>query len=60
MEAHRGRGLGTWLVEAVVSHPDLQGLRLFTLATRDAHKLYRRYGGFAVLPTPERWVVRRG
>jgi GNAT superfamily N-acetyltransferase len=60
MEAHRGRGLGKWLVEAVVSHPDLQGLRLFTLATRDAHELYRRYGGFEALPKPERWMARRG
>jgi len=60
MEAHRGRGLGKWLVEAVVSHPDLQGLRLFILATRDAHELYRRYGGFEALPNPERWMVRRG
>jgi GNAT superfamily N-acetyltransferase len=60
MEAHRGRGLGKWLVEAVVSHPDLQGLRLFILATRDAHELYRRYGGFEALPNPERWMVKRG
>ena len=60
MEAHRGRGLGKWLVEAVVSHPDLQGLRLSILATRDAHELYRRYGGFEALPNPERWMVRRG
>ena len=60
MEAHRGRGLGKWLVEAAVSHPDLQGLRLLTLATRDAHELYRRYGGFEALPKPERWMARVG
>jgi len=59
LEEHRGRGLGKWLVEATVGHPDLEGLKLFVLATRDAHELYRRYGGFELLPAPERWMVRR-
>ena len=59
LEEHRGRGLGKWLVEAAVGHPDLEGLKLFVLATRDAHELYRRYGGFELLPAPERWMVRR-
>jgi ribosomal protein S18 acetylase RimI-like enzyme len=40
----RGRGLGVWLMEAVMEHPDLQGLRRFSLVTRDAHALYRRFG----------------
>jgi GNAT superfamily N-acetyltransferase len=40
---HRGRGLGVWLVETVLSHADLAGLRLL-LATRDAHTLYERFG----------------
>ncbi len=44
LESHRGRGLGAWLMTSVMSHPDLQGLRRFTLATRDAHELYRRFG----------------
>jgi len=48
MESHRGKGLATWLVEAIQSHPDLQGLRRFLLATRDAHGLYRRCGFTAV------------
>ena len=43
-EAHRGRGLGVWLVRCVVEHPDLQGVRRFALATRDAHGLYARFG----------------
>jgi predicted O-methyltransferase YrrM/GNAT superfamily N-acetyltransferase len=43
-EPHRGEGLGQWLVETVVAHPDLQGLRRFLLATRDAHSLYARCG----------------
>ena len=40
----RGRGLSKWLVECVLAHPELQGLRRWILATRDAHGLYRRYG----------------
>lgn len=43
-EKHRGCGLGEWLVACVMAHPDLQGLRRFTLATRDAHGLYARFG----------------
>ncbi len=58
-EPHRGRGLGKWLIECVVTHPDLQGLRQILLATRDAHELYRRYGGFERLPAPEKWMTRR-
>lgn len=58
--AHRGRGLGKWLVEAAVSHPRLQGLKLFILATRDAHELYSRYGGFEAVSNPERMMVKRG
>jgi len=52
LESHRGRGLGKWLIEAVVSHPDLQELRRWMLATGDAHELYRKYG-FAGLGCPE-------
>jgi GNAT superfamily N-acetyltransferase len=58
-EAYRGQGLGTWLVEVVAGHPDLQGLRRFLLATRDAHSLYRRFG-FDELRTPERWMEKSG
>jgi hypothetical protein len=43
---------------AVVAHPELQGLRNFILATRDAHELYRQYGGFASLNAPDRWMAR--
>ena len=41
---HRGRGYGKSLMDAVFSHPQLQGLRRFTLATGDAHGLYAQYG----------------
>lgn len=55
LEAHRGRGLSKWLMEVVLAHPDLQGLRRFLLATRDAHDLYWRYG-FAPTARPERFM----
>ena len=53
LPSHRGRGIGTRLMAAVVSHPDLQGLRRWTLFTRDAHALYRKFG-FAEARYPER------
>ena len=43
-DSYRGRGLGKWLMAAVMDHPDLQGLRRWTLATRDAHGLYKQFG----------------
>ncbi len=57
-ESHRGRGVGKLLVRSVTAHPELRGLRLMVLATRDAHGLYETYGGFDVVKTPERWMVR--
>jgi GNAT superfamily N-acetyltransferase len=54
---HRGLGLGQFLVESLVSHPELQGLRRWILATRDAHELYRKYG-FSELAEPARWMER--
>ena len=44
LEEYRGRGLSKWLMECVLEHPDLQGLRRFALFTRDAQGLYERYG----------------
>ncbi|MEX0815082.1 MAG: GNAT family N-acetyltransferase [Dongiaceae bacterium] len=49
----RGRGLGDWLIETVIAHPDLHGLRRWHLMTRDAHRLYRKHG-FAPLAAPDR------
>lgn len=53
LEAHRGRGLARWLLDTVMSHPDLQGLRRFGLVTRDAHHVYEGIG-FTALAKPER------
>lgn len=57
----RGRGLGTWLMECLLAHPDLQGLRRFSLVTRDAHELYRPFG-FTEIGSPDRHmeIVRPG
>ncbi len=55
LEPFQGQGLGVWLIETIVSHPDLQGLRRFLLATRDAHGLYSKVG-FVPLNAPERWM----
>ena len=54
-ESYRGQGLGKWLMSAVMDHPDLQGLRRWTLATRDAHGLYMQFG-WAELRDPEKWM----
>jgi GNAT superfamily N-acetyltransferase len=58
LEAARGKGLGTWLIEVILSHPELQGFRRWTLATKDAHEIYRKFG-FSELKRPERWMERR-
>lgn len=52
LEGHRGKGLSKWLMEEIMSHSDLQGLRRMTLATADAHGLYEQYG-FSELAKPE-------
>jgi GNAT superfamily N-acetyltransferase len=52
LEAHRGKGLAKWLMQCVMAQAALQGLRRFTLATRDAHGLYRQFG-FRELSKPE-------
>ena len=57
LEAHRGRGLATWLMETIISHPELQEVRSWLLKTRDAHGLYARIG-FSPLPDPERFMCR--
>ena len=54
---HRGRGIGKRLIEFVLAHPDLQRIRRFMLATRDAHDLYSRFG-FTPLAHPERLMER--
>jgi GNAT superfamily N-acetyltransferase len=58
LPSHRGRGIGKRLMACITTHPDLQGLRLWTLFTRDAHGLYRQYG-FHEARYPERLMEKR-
>ena len=53
LEPYRGHGLSKWLMECILAHPELQGLRRWMLVTRDAHPLYRK-SGFRDLAHPER------
>ncbi len=53
----RGTGLSKWLMETIIDHPDLQGLRRWILATKDAHSLYEK-SGFHELKFPERWMEK--
>jgi GNAT superfamily N-acetyltransferase len=55
LEEFRGRGVGKLLMEAIMAHPELQGLRRWILATRDAHGLYEQFG-FTPLRHTERWM----
>jgi GNAT superfamily N-acetyltransferase len=55
LEEYQRSGLGQWLMEAVCSHPDLQNLRRFVLLTRDAHKLYEKFG-FKPPKDPSRYM----
>lgn len=43
-EVYRKKGLSKWLISCIMKNPDLTELRRFTLATKDAHGLYKKYG----------------
>jgi N-acetylglutamate synthase-like GNAT family acetyltransferase len=55
LESHRGHGMGKCLMEFIVHHPALQGMRRWNLTTRDAHALYALVG-FKPLQVPERYM----
>lgn len=55
LESHRGRGLSKWMMECMMQHPALQGLRRWILLTRDAHRLYEQFG-FTPVKSPERYM----
>jgi GNAT superfamily N-acetyltransferase len=52
LSSYRGQGLGKWLVSCILNHNELKNLRKWTLNTKDAHGLYRRFG-FQVSPDPQ-------
>jgi GNAT superfamily N-acetyltransferase len=56
LPGHTGKGLAKRMLEALLAHPELQGLRRWMLATSDAHDLYRRVG-FVDLQNPEKWMI---
>jgi GNAT superfamily N-acetyltransferase len=56
---HRGKGVGKQLIEAVINHESLKKTGLMILATRDAHGLYARYGGFTPIENVERFMQRK-
>nr|PZN49050.1 MAG: GNAT family N-acetyltransferase [Bacteroidota bacterium] len=55
LEEYRGHGLSKWLMETVMSHPQLQGLRRWILLTGDAHGLYRKFG-WTDIADPSLWM----
>jgi GNAT superfamily N-acetyltransferase len=58
LPSHRGAGLGRWMVECMMEHPEVKGLRRILLNTRDAHDLYIKYAGFRTLLRSESWLER--
>jgi GNAT superfamily N-acetyltransferase len=57
LKEFRGQGLSKWLMEKVMTHPDLQGLRRWILGTKDAHGLYKQFG-WKSIANPERWMEK--
>jgi len=55
LDEHRGFGLSKWLLQTILAHPNLQGLRRWLLATADAHGLYSQFG-FTPITSPESWM----
>ena len=55
LEEHRGKGLSKLLMQVIVAHPDLQGIRRMALATSDAHSLYQQFG-FKALSSPKSFM----
>jgi N-acetylglutamate synthase-like GNAT family acetyltransferase len=54
-EDYRAHGLGKWLVQTILEHPDLRDMRRWLLVTSDAHGLYKQFG-FTSMEDPERWM----
>ena len=54
-EDYRAHGLGKWLIQTILEHPDLEEMRRWLLVTNDAHGLYKQYG-FTALEDPEHWM----
>jgi len=55
LEEHRGKGISKWLMQEIIEHPKLQGIRRMALATSDAHGLYQQFG-FKKLNSPDSFM----
>lgn len=55
LDDYRGQGISKWLMETIMSHPNLQGLRRWILLTGDAHGLYHQFG-WTELADPSKWM----
>ena len=55
LDEYQGQGLGKWLIESALHHPELKSVRRWTLATRDAHEFYAAYG-FTALVDPAKYM----
>ena len=55
LEDYRGQGLSKWLMETIMSHPEITGLRRWILLTSDAHELYKKFG-WQPIASPEKWM----
>ena len=56
-EDFRAHGLGKWLMQSILDHPELKDVRRWVLVTNDAHGLYKQYG-FTSLEDPEHWMQK--
>ena len=56
-EDYRAHGLGKWLIQTIMEHPDLREMRRWALVTNDAHGLYKQFG-FPSLEAPEHWMQK--
>lgn len=56
-EDYRAHGLGKWLIQTIMEHPDLREVRRWLLATNDAHGLYQQFG-FGTIEDPKFWMQR--
>lgn len=54
-EDYRAHGLGKWLIQTILEHPDLLEMRRWVLVTNDAHGLYKQFG-FTSIEDPEHWM----
>lgn len=54
-EDYRAHGLGKWLIQTILEHPDLREMRRWVLVTSDAHGLYKQFG-FTSIEDPEHWM----